>query len=127
MRATRFRPQPVGLSLVVAAAIALVAVSPGVGAAQEEEGRAGSTQRLDPPLGPVNKFVNRELIKALTQKLVRINSEYEYPDILHHKEIAAVLAAELKSIGMQVEVVAGDPTFPGAVGRLKGPGGKPPL
>src|SRR4029079_12800055 len=52
---------------------------------------------------------------------------YEYPDILHHKEIAAVLAAELKSIGMQVEVVAGDPNFPVVVGRLKGTEGKPSL
>jgi len=75
----------------------------------------------------VTKFVNRERIRELTQKLVRINSEYEYPDVLNHKEIAAVLAAELKSIGMQVEVVGGDPNFPVVVGRLKGTSGKPSL
>jgi succinyl-diaminopimelate desuccinylase len=126
MRSSRFRTQPLALSVVAAAAIGLVAASPRVSGAQEDD-KPGGAQRLDPPLGPVTKFVNRERIRELTQKLVRINSEYEYPDVLNHKEIAAVLAAELKSIGMQVEVVGGDPNFPVVVGRLKGTSGKPSL
>ncbi|MGH9350392.1 MAG: M20 family metallopeptidase [Vicinamibacterales bacterium] len=75
----------------------------------------------------LTKHVNRDRIIRLTQQLVRINSEYEYKVVHNHKEISDFIAKELRSFGMQVEVVAGDPDFPVVVGRLKGATGKPTL
>jgi succinyl-diaminopimelate desuccinylase len=117
------RTQLPACGAVLVAVVLGLAIS---GGGQEGEER-GRVQQLTPPLGPVTKHVNKERLADLTQKLVRINSEYEWPDIHNHKEIAAFIANEMKSFGMKVDVVAGDPDYPVVVGRLKGTAGKPSL
>ena len=73
-------------------------------------------------------LVDRDRIVAMTQKMVRINSEYERNVTHNHEEIAQFIAEEIRKIGLQLELVRpAESDFPAVIGRLKGSEGKPAL
>src|SRR4030042_6309195 len=59
-------------------------------------------------------------IVSLTQRLVRIRSDYDEGVVANHKDMAAFLAAYLRQLGMEVHVVEPVPNYPPVIGRLQG-------
>jgi len=91
-------------------------------------------------------LISEDRIVRVLQQMVRINSEFAKGVVHNHKEMVAFLEKELRSIGVDVEVVRpaapfeapyhrglgvkypGDPAdFPVVVARLRGKVGKPVL
>jgi acetylornithine deacetylase/succinyl-diaminopimelate desuccinylase-like protein len=81
----------------------------------------------DSRLEAVLNRIDRARVLELTQRLVRIPSEYSEGTLARHAEIARFLAGELKTLGMDVHLVEPTPDYPIVVGRLKGAGGGPVL
>jgi succinyl-diaminopimelate desuccinylase len=73
------------------------------------------------------KLVQRDRIVDLTQRMIRINSEFEKDVTLHHKEIAQLVAQEVRNAGFETEVITQNPDYPIVVGRLRGTAGTPVL
>jgi acetylornithine deacetylase/succinyl-diaminopimelate desuccinylase-like protein len=88
---------------------------------------AGSGEAAPGSDGDLAALVKKDRIVELTQKMIRINSEYE-KDVTHnHREIADFIARELKDIGVEVEVIRQNPDFPIVVGSLGDSAAKPAL
>jgi len=85
---------------------------------------SSTTTELKPD---VKKRITEADVAALTQKLVRIRSDYDEGVAANHKEMAAFLADYLKKLGMEVHVIEPEPNYPTVIGRLKGTKGKPQL
>lgn len=82
----------------------------------------------DPELKPaVKKNIKLEDIISLTQRLVRIRSDYDEGVVANHKELANFLADYMRKLGMEVHVIEPEPNYPTVIGRLKGTKGKPQL
>jgi succinyl-diaminopimelate desuccinylase len=76
----------------------------------------------------VSDFVKEKDVVELTQKLVRIPSQYREGMMAEHKEISESLRDTMSNLGMEVEIYeGGDPGYPIVVGRLKGEVGEPSL
>lgn len=75
----------------------------------------------------VKKRITEADVAALTQKLVRIRSDYDEGVVANHKEMANFLADYLRKLGMEVHVIEPEPNYPTVIGRLKGSKGKPQL
>jgi succinyl-diaminopimelate desuccinylase len=71
--------------------------------------------------------IDRDHVVELTRTLVRIPSEYSEGTLANHAEIARFLATELRSLGMEVQLVEPTPGYPLVVGRLRGAGKGPVL
>lgn len=76
---------------------------------------------------PLAQQIDKTRIVDLTQKMIRINSEYEKGVVENHKEIVALLEREVKALGFETEVIRQNPNFPIVVARLRGSVGKPVL
>jgi succinyl-diaminopimelate desuccinylase len=100
-----------------------------------------SSQKRDP-----KDLISEDRIVRLLQQMIRIDSQFAKGVVHNHKEMVAFLEKELRSIGVEVEVVRptepfeapyhrglgvkypGDPAdFPVVVARLRGRVGKPVL
>jgi acetylornithine deacetylase/succinyl-diaminopimelate desuccinylase-like protein len=90
-------------------------------------GFAPRSPSASPTLDNVLARIDRQALVELTQKLVRIRSDYSEGSLANHNEIAAFLASELKNLGMEVTVLEPTPRFPMVVGRLAGTQGTPVL
>jgi succinyl-diaminopimelate desuccinylase len=77
---------------------------------------------LDPA---VAQHIQRNRIVDLTQKMIRIDSQYEKDVVVRHKEIVDFIAGEIKDVGLDLEVVRQNPDYPIVVARLRGSGGGP--
>ena len=76
----------------------------------------------------VSDFVKEEEIVELTQRLVKIPSQYAAGEIAEHREILDFLRDTMSALGMETEIYeGGDPGYPVVVGRLRGESGKPAL
>ena len=83
--------------------------------------------RAPAALDRVLQSIDRQSVVDLTRALIKIRSEYSEGKVANHREIAAFLAAELKKLGMAVEVFEPTPHYPMVVGRIKGAPGGPAL
>jgi len=63
----------------------------------------------------------------LTQRLVRIRSDYAEGVVANHNEIANFLAGYLRDLGMEVHVLEPEPNYPTVIAWLKGSEGTPQL
>ena len=89
--------------------------------ASEEKASAGKGQ------SPMD-LVDQDRIVELTQRMVRINSEYERNVVHNHEEVAQLIADEVKRIGLETEIIRPEEAdFPAVVGRLRGSSGTPVL
>jgi len=76
----------------------------------------------------VYDFIKKKDIVELTQKLVKIPSQFSEGQIIEHKEIAKFLSEYLSALGMDTELYeGGDPGFPAILARLKGNVGTPSI
>lgn len=75
----------------------------------------------------VEKNIKEADLIDLTQRLVRIRSDYDEGVAANHKEIANFLADYLRDMGMEVHVIEPEPDYPTVIARLKGSEGTPQL
>lgn len=73
------------------------------------------------------EMIDRDEIVTLTQKFVQIPSQYIEGELVQHKEFADVAAEYMKSIGLNVEVLEGEPDYPVVVGSTPGGAGGPTI
>lgn len=88
------------------------------------------------PLPPSSEYQLRPDVEAnikeaelidLTQRLVRIRSDYDEAIVANHNEIANFLADYLRNMGFEVHVLEPEPNYPTVIARLKGSEGTPQL
>ncbi len=88
------------------------------------------------PLPPASGFQLRPEVEAnikeadlidLTQRMVRIRSDYDEGVAANHKEIANFLAEYLRNLGFEVHILEPEPDYPTVIARLKGSEGTPQL
>ena len=75
----------------------------------------------------VEKNIKEAELIDLTQRLVRIMSDYDEGVAANHKEIANFLADYLRKMGMEVNVIEPEPNYPTVIARLEGSEGTPQL
>ena len=68
----------------------------------------------------VEKNIKEAELIDLTQRLVRIMSDYDEGVAANHKEIANFLADYLRKMGMEVHVIEPEPNYPTVIARLEG-------
>ena len=90
---------------------------------RQARGGAGSAS-LDPAVG---QRIQQQRIVDLTQRMIKIDSQYEKDVVVRHKEIVDFIAREIKDMGLELEVIRQNPDYPIVVGRLRGSGGRPVL
>lgn len=78
--------------------------------------------------GPeVEKNIKEADLIYLTQRMIRIRSDYDEGAVANHNEMASFLADYLRKLGMEVHVIEPEPNYPTVIARLKGSKGKPQL
>ncbi len=93
--------------------IGAIVLAAAVGIAAQGNGPA-------PPAADVKSAIKEAELVALTQKMVRIRSDYDEGVLANHKEMATFLGGELKKLGMKVDIIEPTPNYPTVIGRLKG-------
>ncbi len=71
--------------------------------------------------------VNEERLIALTQRLVRINSEFSEGEVRNHEDIAGFLSTYAESIGLVVQYAEPEEGYPVVMTKLRGSVGRPVL
>lgn len=69
---------------------------------------------------PDNLAPNRDRLVALTQRLVRINSEFSEGEVRNHEEMAAFLSDKSGQIGLEVHCAEPEAGYPIVMARLRG-------
>ena len=73
----------------------------------------------------IKNYIKQAELVALCQKLVTIRSDYDEGVTANHKEMAAFLGGQLKTLGFTVNIEEPEPNYPTVIGRLRGTGGGP--
>lgn len=68
----------------------------------------------------ITSYIKQAELVSLAQKMVQIRSDYDEGVLANHKQMAQFLGAELKKLGMVVNIIEPTPNYPTVIGRLKG-------